>query len=232
MAFVSRYIEPGVIEAKVHKFELVKRPYQIEGENILDLVVHLESKAPGGNFKGATIPGTSDFYAGQIGRVKWSQFGFRNTTLPDLTVITVESEIARALKSFCMEIGQYKWFMEKDEELPTKESFIQELNASGIFKDHYLFWCIGSRQYQKGQYLNNDLFLPKYSKEFGKPFSSRLDDLAKFNPAKHVIKPKEAGITSSVDKPKDVPTNTTHGYGNLGQNNDFLNQSTNDDLPF
>jgi len=236
--YIPAVLPSGNHKAKITSFELRERPFKTKaGNSIIDLVLNLETEPIGGNFKGLKKDSTnpaSEVYLGQVARVKYSEWGFSDGMTPGGNKIEGDKEILKSLKSLCIEIGQLKWFQDLDEKLPTVAEAVKAVNESGHFKDHYLYWCLASRQYvNKNNYATDDLYLPKYSKEAGKPFSKKMDDLIKYNSTNHLMKPKNAPANTGTAQPKADPGQTSmemNTADNLGKSNEFIDN--NDDLPF
>ncbi len=217
--FISSALTPGTHKLKINSFDLKKRSFNNRDSNpIFDVILNVEGEPLGGNFRGFKKDyndPNSPTYLGQVGRLRLNEYGYSDSKLADGTEISADKDILRNLKSLCMEIGQLKWFQDVDDKLPTPESLIKELNASGIFKDHYLYYTVCSRQYinNKG-YTADDLFLGKYKAGVGKPFSKTVEDLIPFSSTAHITKAKDlptagkgAGQTSVEFKDESTTNN-------------------------
>lgn len=240
MSYIPSVIPPGNHEAKVLNIELKTRPYKTKTQaTIFDIVLNLETKPMGGTFRGLKKDFSnpnSETYLGQVGRVKTSEWGYSDGTTGGGIEIFADKEILKGLKSLCMEIGQLKFFQDLDDKFLSPEAMVKEINDSGIFKDHYLYWCIASKQYiKKNNYPADDLYLPRYSAEAGKPFSKKMDGLITYDMNVHLTKPKTAAVKNSDKKKEDKPAQTEMDLKeseNLGKDPTFTGNDDNDDLPF
>lgn len=234
--FISKTITPGNHEAKIHFIELKEKGFKNNLDNpIFDIVLHMETKPMGGNFQGFLRDpkdASKGNYLGQVGRVRYSEWGFSDGKLAGGTEISGEKEILKALKHLCTEISQLNWFQQQDEKLPTAKAMIDLINQSEMFKDHYLYWCFASRQYvNKKGWTTDDLYLPKYSVEAGKPFSKQTTDLIVYNSSIHLMKPKDAPTKGNVATPENQTTMELK-EDNLGKDTNLIGDDDNNDLPF
>lgn len=210
--FIPSVIPPGSVKAKIVGFELKVRPYKTkEGDPITDIILNLNTDSIGGTFRGLKKDyndPNSEHYLCQVGRCRISEWGFSKGKTKSGVEVDPEKDMLRALKSLCMEIGELKWFQDVDNTLPTVAEMIKQINESNIFKNFYLYFTIASRQYlNKKNYVTDDLYLPRYSKEAGKPFSKKMDDLIKFNSTVHVMKPRVAGSKAGPEQPPVMDDN-------------------------
>lgn len=227
--YTPSVIPPGNVQAKINSIELRDRPYKTkEGDIITDVVLNLETKPiTDVTFKGLKYDYTnpaSATYKGQVARVRLNEWGFKDVNRTDFT-ITKEDDILRHLKSLFMETGQLAWFTAQDDKMGVKDikRFIEAINKDQPFKDFYMYYCLASRQYiNKNNYKTDDIFLPKYDKEVGKPFSVEMKDLIQFNIEKHVTPPKTKEVTS-FEPVKETPTNTETTTTATTQNGQAVN---------
>lgn len=240
MAGTSKTIPPGNWEAKILQLEITERKYRTNDDKpIFDLVLHMESKPIGGNFQGFRKDMNDEskgYFLGQVARVKYNEWGFSDAVLKGGTELFAEKEISKALKSLCMEISQLQWFQQQDDSLPTAKELVERINKAELFKDHYLFWCFGSKQYvNKKGYATDDLYLPKYSAEAGKPFSKKFEGTIIYNSTIHFMKPKGAATATAASSntaqtKMEMPEKVESGDDNLGKSDLFIPDD--DDLPF
>jgi hypothetical protein len=101
-------------------------------------------------------------YAGQIGRVKASQYAFADGETKSGIKIQRDRSILIFLQNLCKTFEIYDWFVEQDGKHNTVEDFINAFNNSAPFKDIYLEYCIAGKEYEgKTGYTNYDMWLPK-----------------------------------------------------------------------
>lgn len=234
--FIPALIEPGNVQAKINSITIKDRGYKNkEGNIITDVILNLETKPIGGNFKGMRKDSNdpnSPTYLGQIGRVKLNEWGYSDgQPIPDF-ILKRDEDILRALKSLFIETGTLSWLEAQHEKYSSPEGLIELFNRDLPFKDMYLYWCIASRQYTNSRgYTADDLYLPKYNKELGKPFSVEPAGIIIFDFKKHVQTPKkkdvdnfEATTNAPVESPK---ADTGESQSGIVQNHD-----ENDKLPW
>ena len=200
--YVPSVIPAGNVKAKINSIELKDKPWKSkEGATITDVILHLETEPMSGSFKGLKKDynnPNSDTYLGQVAKVRLSEWGFKDTNMPDFQ-ITREDDILRALKSLFIETGTLDWFKGQDGKFDTKDvqRLIDLFNKEQPMRNFYMYFCLASRQYiNKNGYKTDDLYLPKWNKDAGSPFSTKLDNLIKFDIAKHVTPPKTTEVKS------------------------------------
>lgn len=206
--YIPAVIPPGNHKLKINSIELKTRAFK--DALVYDIVLNVETEPiTGDNFKGLKVDYNDDSkgtYKGQVGRVKYSEWGFKDGETKTHQPVVAIDEMLKALKSLCMEIGQLKWFQDLDDTLPTVQDAVDAINRDQIFKNHYLYFCLASRQYlNKKNYVTDDLFLPRYSKEAGKPFSKKTDDMIVFNSTIHVQKVGAVVVAKTNTKSADTP---------------------------
>jgi len=136
-------------------------PYDADAYNI---VLHVEGKPEEGEFQGflkdvANPEGPR--YEGQVGRVRFSPYAFKDTTLPNGKEISKVDEVMKSMI-------QLSEVLDKRESLDqieanTIEDFMTKANTA-LSGDAYINVCLASREWvNKEGYVNNDLYLPKPS---------------------------------------------------------------------
>lgn len=207
--WISSVLGPGNVKAKINSLSVQTRPYKNDlGNDIYDIMLHLESEPVKGLFKGLKIdmnnPASKE-YLGQVGRVRLSQYGFSDGVTKTGIEVTAEGDMARALKSLFIDLDLYEWYQQQDGLFKTHQLFIDFVNKENILNDKYLYYCLATRQYvNKKGYLTDDLYLPRYNKEIGAPFATQMEKLIKFNAEVHITKPKEAVTQLPKANPTEV----------------------------
>ena len=172
--FVAKNIEPGNVKARMFQIEL-DQPEFLKKDDSYFLVLHLETEKPSDDFVGFhTVFGddTSPTFEGQTAKVKASRWSYRDSTTPTGVKIERDLEIMKFIKNLCEAFGCIDWWNKVDNKYETIEVFIAAFNKDKPFKDVFINWCIGGRQYTKQNgYKGWDLHLPKFSKA-GIPFES------------------------------------------------------------
>ena len=152
-------IGTGNQKIKINSITFDQTPYDMDAYNI---TLHVESEPMGGDFNGflkdVNNPNGPRF-EGQVGRVRFSPYPFKDTTLPNGNEIIRDNEVLKAMIFLSETVN-------KREELDAIEaSTIEEFmsKASGICSNTgYINACLGAREWENREgYVNNDLFLPK-----------------------------------------------------------------------
>ena len=205
-------LEPGNQKIKVNSITLDQTPYDSEAYN---LVLHVESEPIGGDFEGFYKDMNNQGlgrYAGQVGRVRYSPFAFKDTVLNNGREIFKDQEILKSLIVLSEVLG--------------KRTELDSINASTITQfvescsklfagTGYFNACINSREWlNKDGYVNDDLFLPRSSKEgiAIEALDVENSKLLKFDRAKHV---------KSAAKPNATSQPATAFEGTNGSGDDF-----------
>ena len=188
---------PGINVVRINSITLDQTPYDTNAWNIN---LHMETKPVGNDFEGFFRDKDNESkgrYEGQIGRVRMTPFPFKDTTLPSGREISRDQEILKSMIFVGEVLGK------RDQldsiEADTIEEFATQCNT--LFSNSDFFnVCLGSREWEnKEGYINNDLYLPKLSKD-GIPMEAMDTEnsrLIKFDAGTHV---------KSVVK-KDTPSN-------------------------
>ena len=173
---------------KINSITFDQTPYDVDAYNI---TLHVEGKPEEGDFQGflkdVNNP-SGERYAGQVGRIRFSPYPYKDTTLPSGVEISRDNEILKGM-IFLSEVLNKREELDKIE-ANTIEEFMNECN--NLFSNsEYFNACIGGREWEnKDGYVNLDLYLPRISKD-GVPLEA-LDKensrLLTFNNSEHVRK--------------------------------------------
>jgi hypothetical protein len=188
--YVPKNIQPGNVKAKLYKIEL-DQPDWLKKKDGYHLMLNLETEKPSDDFEGFNIiwddPNSGKF-EGQTGRVKANKWGFsdfKNKTVD----INRDLEIMKFIKHLCEAFDCMDWWAGADNKFDTIEDFVKAFNDDAPFKDIYINWCIGGREYTKQSgYKGYDLSLPKFAKS-GIPFEAldaKNSRLAKYDEDEHL----------------------------------------------
>jgi len=156
-------IEPGNQVVKINSISFDQTPYDTEAYNI---VLHVESEPVTGEFNGFLKDmdnPNGPKYEGQVGRVRFSPYPYKDTTLQSGTEISRDTEVLKSMVFLSEALGKRA---ELDKiEANTIETFMVECNK--LFSNsEYINVCLGAREWEnRDGYINNDLFLPKRSKD-------------------------------------------------------------------
>lgn len=192
-------LQPGNIDIKINSIYLETYPF---GEDAYVLLIDCEGPDLGENFEGFWRNKGNEAegrHAGQVGRVKVSQWAFQDKTLSNGVVINRDIEISKALKNLAVATDSVAWFEAQNNKHETIESLVQQMNEDAPFKDKYMSACLAGREYENKQgYINYDLFLPKYTKD-GTPYEAvdaNTGRVFKYNENDHIIRKKNKDVNS------------------------------------
>jgi hypothetical protein len=192
---------PGNAVVRINSISMDKTPWDA---NAYQIHLHVESEPIKGDFEGFLRDQNNESlgrYEGQIARVRMSPFPYKDATLDNGREISKDQEILKAM-IFVSEVVGGREKLDAIE-AATIEDFITKCN--GLFSNSEFFnVCLGSREWEnKEGYVNNDLYLPKLSRD-GVPMEKLGVDntrLIKFDKATHV-----RSINKTNDAPKAAAT--------------------------
>lgn len=197
---VKKTLDPGNHTCKINSVELIPFTF-IEGAYELRLNVVGPDMGP--DFDGFWVNKDDQSlgkHKGQSGRVKASEWAFADSVTKGGTKISRDTEIMKWLNSFCEAIGKKDWLTAQDNKHATIESLVNAFAIDKPFKGMDINFCLAGKEYlNKENYVNHDLFLPKFSKD-GVPFELpgvAKSKLAKYDPAKHIVKKKAAATVNN-----------------------------------
>lgn len=181
----SPLIKPGNHVLKINSISLEKPLYQHDGLQYF-LVLDVETQpVQDPNFTGFKDPNGRP-YQGQIGKIKYNRYAFKDGVLPNGIEITLVGTLLESVVRLATALGQRELVDSIDED--TIENLIKSVSAA-LCPTAYMSFCVAGKEYENKQgYTNYDLFLPKGSKDgyaFG-PVNS--EKVAVFNEEAHIIK--------------------------------------------
>jgi len=155
-------IGPGNQVVKINSITFDVTPYAADAFNIM---LHVESEPIEGEFQGFLVDPNDPNgprYAGQVGRVRFSQYAYKDAILPNGSEISRDTEVMKAMIFLSEQIGKRT---ELDAiQASTIEEFMLKCNAV-LSGPTFMNVCLGTREWEnKDGYINNDLYLPKLSK--------------------------------------------------------------------
>lgn len=180
-------LRPGNTVAKIVGLSL--QP-QKSNPDAYFLVLNLEGEYQGPEFEGFLYDSEKPELGrakGQVGRVKFSQYSYRDMTTKSGYTMKRDNQIVRDILSLAIALGVREQLDQIEEE--TIEPFVAK--ASKILNNgKYLYFCIGGAAYMKDN-GNKDytLYLPKYDRNVTTVNFASLDHKATvtpFNQAVHV----------------------------------------------
>jgi hypothetical protein len=195
---LPKTITPGNHVLKINSIELEEFKF-IPGA--YHLMMHVETE-PIEGFEGFMIDKEDESkgrYAGQIGRVKASQYAFADGETKSGIKIQRDRSILIFLRTLAHTMDLDSWFLEQDGQHETIEDFVKAFNATADFKGKYLEFCVAGKEYEgKSGYTNYDMWLPKAKKyAFGEVESGAV---IKFDEAKHLKKLEVKDVQSFGDE--------------------------------
>jgi len=185
---VPKTITPGNQILKINSIHLEDFSF-IEGA--YHLILNVETPAID-DFEGFLIDKDDEskgHYAGQIGRLKASQYAFADGETKSGIKIQRDRSIMIFLKNLAHTYGVDEWFIAQDNKYDTIEEFVKNFSANAPIKDTYLNWCVAGKEYMgKTGYTNYDLYLPKGEGNKYSYGTSESGKVVEYNETKHLKK--------------------------------------------
>jgi hypothetical protein len=206
---VPKTISPGNVEAKLNGLTLENPSFKPDS---IFVILALETISPSEDFEGFFIDKDDESkgrYAGQVGRVKATEWPFADGTTKSGYEVSQVKDMLAFMQNLCDAFGCRDWLTAQNEKHSTIESLYQQFDEDKPFANKYINWCIAGKEYtNKSGYTAHDLFLPKVTKD-GVSFEAK--DTAKsklftFNPAEHIRKKKISEPINSFGAGDDTPT--------------------------
>jgi len=144
---MAKTIAPGNHTLKINSIVLENFQF-IDGAKHLVLNVETE---PIEGFEGFYIDKDDESkgrYAGQIGRVKASQYAFADGVTKSGIKIQRDRSLMMFLANLSKATGIMKWFEEQDNKFNTIEEFVRNFSDNAPLKDKYLEFCIAGKEYE------------------------------------------------------------------------------------
>jgi len=205
---------PGNQVIRINSITFDQTPYDSEAFNIM---LHVESEPVTGEFEGfyKDMNNQSEGrYEGQVGRVRYSPYPFKDTTLPSGREIERDQEVLKSMIFLSEQLGK------RDEldaiEAGTIEDFMTKCDVV-LGNSEFFNACIGAREWEnKDGYINNDLYLPRMSKD-GIP----VETIGK-EPSRLLTFDKAVHVRALVKKETTDSNQTTANFeGQSGSGSDF-----------
>jgi hypothetical protein len=154
-------ISPGNHLLKINSIDLEDFKFI---DNAKHLMLHVETE-PIEGFTGFMIDKDDEskgHYAGQIGRVKASQYAYADGETKSGIKIQRDRSILMFLQGLSKAFEFYDWFINEDGKHATIEKFVDALNKAKPFEGKYIDFCVAGKEYEgKTGYINFDMWLPK-----------------------------------------------------------------------
>jgi len=210
---MPKTIAPGNHVLKINSINLEDFRF-IDGAKHLILNVETE---PIEGFEGFMIDkddASKGNYAGQIGRIKASQYAFADGETKTGVKIQGDRSIMIFLQNLCKTMDIMDWFKAQDNKHDTIEDFVNAFNKTAPYKNIYLSFCVAGKEYvRKTGYTNYDLHLPKADKAkyaFGNVDS---DKVIIYDEKLHLNKADSTPVKNfGKDDDFSMPTNTSSDF--------------------
>jgi hypothetical protein len=161
---MPKTIAPGNNVLKINSIHLEDFSF-IEGA--YHMMLNVETP-PIDDFEGFLIDKDDEskgHYAGQIGRLKASQYAFADGETKSGVKIQRDRAILIFLQNLSKTLGFNEWFVGENDKHSTIEDFVNAFNKAGLFQDKYLEFCVAGKEYlNKSGYINYDMYLAKSEK--------------------------------------------------------------------
>ena len=209
---LPKTISPGNHVLKINMIDLEDFKF-IDGAK--HLILHVETE-PIEGFEGFAFDKDNPekgHYAGQIGRIKASQYAFADGETKTGIKIQRDRSILIFLQSLCKTLGINDWFTDQDGKHDTIDDFIEAFNKTAPIKDKYLEFCVAGREYEgKTGYTNYDMWLPKADNRkyaFGEIEEGKV---ITFDESKHLKKLETKEVKSFGDDEFTTPPKTSSDF--------------------
>ena len=210
---LPKTIQTGNHVLKINKITL--EDYQFI-DNAKHLVLHVETQ-PIDGFEGFMIDKDDEskgHYAGQIGRVKASQYAFADGETKSGVKIQRDRSLLIFLQNLCKSLGVNEWFVAQDDKHDTIEDFIKAFAKDAPYTDKFMEFCIAGKEYEsKTGYTNYDMWLPKG--EGNKYAYGEIEGgkVLKYDESKHLKKMEVKEVKSfGDDNDFSVPSKTSSDF--------------------
>jgi hypothetical protein len=175
--------------------------------NAYHLVINVETE-PIDGFDGFLIDKDNESlgrYAGQIGRVKASQYAFADGKTKTGIEVQRDRSILIFLQKLCKTLSINDWFVAQDDKHDTIEEFIEAFNNDAPFKDKYFDACVAGKEYEgKSGYTNYDMWFPKDGKGVYS-IAPKGGSVLQYDEETHLKKMETKEVTSFGDDDLDIP---------------------------
>ena len=211
---MAKTITPGNHVLKINGIYLDDYSY-IPGAK--HLMINVETE-PLDDFQGFFIDKDDESkgrYAGQIGRIKASQYAFADGETKTGIKIQRDRSIMMFLQNLCKTLGINEWFIAQDNLHDTIEDLINAFNKTAPFQDKFIEFCVSGKEYlNKAGYTTYDLFLPKSEKgkyAFGELKSNKV---LTYDENSHLVKIKPVEVSSfgKDDDDFNIPPKTSSDF--------------------
>lgn len=209
---LPKTIAPGNHTLKINSIVLEDFKFIKDSKHIL---INVETE-PIDDFEGFLIDKDNESlgrYAGQIGRVKASQYAYADGVTKTGVKVQRDRSILIFLQNLCKNLGINEWFVAQDDKHDTIEDFVIAFNQEAPFKDIYFDACVAGKEYEnKNGYTSYDMWFPKSSKD-AYAITSKGGKVLTYNELDH-LKKLETKVVDSFGDDDDftIPTKTSTDF--------------------
>lgn len=208
---MPKTISPGNHTLKINRIDLEDFKF-IDGAK--HLMLHVET-TPIEGFEGFMIDKDNPeagHYAGQIGRVKASQYAYADGKTKSGVEIQRDRSVLIFLQNLCKALNINDWFAEQDNKHDTIKDFVEAFNLTAPFKDVFLEMCVAGKEYEgKSGYTNYDMWLPKSVKS-GYAYAPVGGKVMLYDEADHLKKMEVKQVESFGDDDLNIPTRASSDF--------------------
>jgi len=185
---LPKTIAPGNHTLKINSVELEAFKFIPDAYH---LILHVET-TPIEGFEGFMVDKNDESkgnYAGQIGKVKASQYAFADGTTKSGIIINRDRSVMMFLQSLCKTLDINDWFVDQDNKHDTIEDFVNAFTKTAPFADKYLEFCVAGKEYEnKNGYTSYDMWLPKAENNKYAYAEMSADKVLQYDETKHLKK--------------------------------------------
>lgn len=207
---MPKTIAPGNHKLKINSIVLEDFQFIPDAKH---LILNVETE-PLTDFEGFLIDKDDEskgHYAGQIGRIKASQYAFADGETKSGIKIQRDRSIMMFLKNLCQSLDLNDWFLAQDNMHDTIEDLVNEFNKTAPYHDKYLTFCVAGKEYlNKAGYTNYDMYLPKAEK--GKYAYGSEGKVVEYNEALHLKKVETTEVKDFGNDELTIPAKTSSDF--------------------
>lgn len=208
---LPKTIAPGNHTLKINSIALEDFKF-IDGAKHLILNVETE---PIDGFEGFMLDKDNPeagHYAGQIGRVKASQYAFADGVTKTGVKVNRDRSLMMFFKNLTTSLNISDWFHAQDNRHDTIEEFVDAFNNEAPFQGKYLDYCIAGKEYEaKSGYTNYDMWLPKSSKD-SYAYAPKGGKVMPYNETEHLKKMEVRQVESFGDDDLTIPPKASSDF--------------------
>lgn len=209
---MPKTIAPGNHELKINSVRLDEFRF-IEGA--YHLMFEMETKPIEGfeGFMKDREDESKGHYAGQIGRVKASQYAFADGETKSGIKIQRDRSVLMFLKNLSTALGITDWFAEQDDAHETIQDFVKAFNDTAPYQDKYLHMCLAGKEYEnKSGYIAYDCWFAKaQNRKYA--YGSNSESILEYDESKHLKKIENKPVESfGNDDDLTIPMKTNSDF--------------------